>query len=89
MQYKKCNHNGGCDDFWLNCNIGCKKHAADHIKNFWLCTWLPLLVFTKRCCGFVFDLISVVLWLLLAVHFISELTKFELIITILSIIMSI
>jgi len=29
MQYKKRNRNGGRDDFLLNCNIGCKKHATD------------------------------------------------------------
>jgi len=38
---------------------------------------------------FVFDLVYVVLWLLVAVHFISELTRFELIITGFGIIMSI
>jgi len=29
MQYKKRNRNDDCDDFLLNCNIGCKKHTAD------------------------------------------------------------
>jgi len=28
-KYKKGNHNGGHDDFLLNCNIACKKHSAD------------------------------------------------------------
>jgi len=27
--YKKRDHNGGSDDFLLNCNIAWKKHTAD------------------------------------------------------------
>jgi len=51
------------------------------LLKFWLRTWLPLLVFTKIL-WFAFDLIYVILWFLVVVHFISELTKFELITTI-------
>jgi len=29
VNIKKRNHNGGHDDFLLNCNIGYKKHTAD------------------------------------------------------------
>jgi len=28
-EYKKRDHNGGSDDFLLNCNIAWKKHTAD------------------------------------------------------------
>jgi len=28
-KYRKCNHNGGHNDFLLNCNISCKKHTAN------------------------------------------------------------
>ena len=49
--------------------------------NFWLRAWLPLLVFTKIL-WFVFDLNYVIWCLLVAVHFISELTKWELIDTV-------
>jgi len=48
------------------------------MKIFWSRAWLQLLVFTKIL-WFVFDLIYVILCFLLAVYFISELTKFELI----------
>jgi len=26
-KYKHGYHNGGHDNFWLNCNVGCKKHS--------------------------------------------------------------
>ena len=51
------------------------------LLKFWLRAWLPLLVFTKIL-WFAFDLIYVILWILVVVHFISELTKFEMITTI-------
>jgi len=29
VNINKRNHNGGCDDFLINCNIDCKKHTTD------------------------------------------------------------